>query len=181
MKFAITAGHSNSEPGNMGGGLREADLMDGLGHIVALKLRALGHEVLEDGPKGENWPLERAAQLVAQVDLAVELHTNAAASQFAKGVEVVARGKHKALAQSLAQALASTIGTTLRQDGGFYEAEKHRKDRGWRAQALFVRAGGLIVECFFQTNPTELAIFQTKTWLVAEAIAQALHSEANSG
>lgn len=178
MKFAICAGHSNSEPGNLGGGLREADLMDALGHIVAVKLRAMGYEVLEDGPKGENWPLERAAALVKQVDLAVELHTNASTSTAARGVEVVASAKHKALAQELAQAIAREIGTTLRQQGGFYEAEKHRTDRGWRYQALFVRAGGLIVETFFQTNPRELETFLAKTWLVAEAIAQALHKEA---
>lgn len=178
MRFAICAGHSNTEPGNMGGGLREADLMDGLGHIVALKLRALGHEVLEDGPKGENWPLERAAQLVKQVDLAIELHTNASASLSARGVEVVAATKHAQLARSLARAIAGVIGTVLRNDEGFYEAEKHRKDRGWNSQALFVRAGGLIVETFFQTNPSELAAFQAKTWLLAEAIAQVLHKEA---
>lgn len=178
MKFVIAAGHSDAEPGNMGGGMREADLMDGLGHIVALKLRALGHQVLEDGPKGENWPLAEAAKLIKQADLAVELHTNASFSKAAGGVEVVARPIHQALAQSLARAIADTLGLRLRQTAGFYDAEQHRKDRGWSSQALFVRAGGLIVETFFQTNPRELAAFQAKTWLVADSIAQVLHKEA---
>ena len=38
----------------------------------------------------------------------------------------------------------------------------------------FVRAGGLIVECFFQSNPDDLLKYRDRTDLVADAIANAV-------
>ena len=49
MKFLIAAGHGAGDPGNMAAGLSEAALMLELRDIVALKLRALGHDVITDG------------------------------------------------------------------------------------------------------------------------------------
>lgn len=178
MKFAVTAGHDDKEPGNTASGLREADLMLELRHLVALKLRALGHEVVEDGAHGINLPLSAAVRAANGVQIAVELHTNASTNATAQGVEVVARLQHRALAQKLAQAIGGVLQSPTRQQQGFYEAERHRLDRGWNAQAAFVRAGGLIVETFFQSNPRELAEYQAKKWLVASAIARVLDEEA---
>ncbi len=182
MKFAITAGHDDREPGNSGGGFREADLMLQLRHLVAVKLREFGHEVIEDGARGVNQPLSAAIRAATGVKLAVELHTNASVSHQAQGVEVVARLQHKALAQALAQAIGAVLQSPARsgkgKEAGWYDVEQHRIDRGWQQQAGFVRAGGLIVETFFQTNPRELAEYQAKHWLVASAIARVLHEEA---
>jgi len=177
MKFTVTAGHSSTEPGNTWNGQREADLMDDLGAIIAKKLREKGHEVSEDGPRGENWPLAQAVRLIAGSDLAIELHTNGSANPAAGGVEVVAPLRHRPMAQRIAKAIASTLDIPVRRDGGFYDPEVHRKDRQWNAQAAFVRGGGLIVEVFFQSNAAELAAYQAKKWLVAEAIARALTGE----
>lgn len=173
-KFTICAGHSNAEPGNMGGGMREADLMDDLGHIIASKLRESGHTVVEDGPRGENWPLSRSIALIVGSSLALELHTNGSTNPAAAGVEVVAPRLYRADAQRIAEGIASVLEIPLRRDRGYYDAETHRRDRGWNNQAAFVRSGGLIVEVFFQTNPTELAAYLAKKWLVASAICRAI-------
>lgn len=178
MKFAIMAGHDDREPGNTANGLREADLMLELRHIVALKLRQLGHEVVEDGQRGVNKPLSDALRVAAGVQLAIELHTNASDSPAAQGVEIVAPARHKVLAQTMAGRIAAIIGSPTRRTLGWYSPEQHRIDRRWNNQAAIVRAGGLIVETFFQSNARELAEYRAKYWLVADAIAQTLDEEA---
>ena len=174
MRFTVTAGHGGSDPGNTAGGYREAELMDELGHLVALQLRASGHEVLQDGERGENWPLERALRLIKGVDLAVELHTNAVNNHRATGVEVIAAAIRRREAQRLAGAISEVLGLPLRKQGGWYDADQHGRDRGWERPAAFVRYGGLIVETFFQSNPHELARYLVLREQVAAAIARAL-------
>ena len=174
--ITVCAGHSNIEPGNTWGHRREADLMRELRHIVALKLRQLGHEVREDGGRNENLPLPRAMELCKDAAVAVELHTNASGNPTAGGVEVIAAAHHAGLARSIAQGIADTLAIPVRRAGGWYDAEQHRKDRQWNAPAGFVRAGGLIVECFFQSNPTELAAYEARKWLVASSIADAINA-----
>lgn len=56
-----------------------------------------------------------------------------------------------------------------------------RGDAGWidqtataRGRLGFVRAGGMVVECFFISNPFDLAVYQERKWLVAGAIAAVL-------
>jgi N-acetylmuramoyl-L-alanine amidase len=97
--YTVTAGHSSTEPGNTWGGLREADLMLDLRHLVADKLRASGHLVREDGARGVNAALARAIALIPGAHLAIELHTNASANITATGVEVVALPAKRAAAQ----------------------------------------------------------------------------------
>ena len=180
MIFAITAGHDNRDPGNTANGLREADLMLELRHLVALKLRNLGHKVVEDGSRGVNQPLTDAVRTARGVDVAVELHTNAASNRAAQGVEIVAPLKHRELAQKLAQAIGGVLQSPTRKDAGFYDPEQHRVDRGWNSQAAIVRAGGLIIETFFQSNPEELRTYRERYWLVADAIARVLHQHAGA-
>lgn len=173
MRFTVCAGHSNADPGNTWGGLREADLMDELGHLVALKLRKAGHEVFEDGGRGENWPLNEAVKLIQRADLAIELHTNALTPSSA-GVEVVSLPARRDEAQALALAIGGVLQIPVRRDGGWYSAEQLLRDRGF--MPAFCRHGGLIVETFFQSNPRELAIYQERHWLVASAISRTLQA-----
>jgi len=172
MRFAITAGHSDAEPGNTWGGHREADLMLQLRDIVAGKLRALGHEVIEDGRDKQNLPLREAIALVSKVDIAIELHTNASAERSASGVEVVAAQQHKQLAQRLANNIANTLAIRTRRQAGWFPLDEHARERGFTAG--FCRAGGLIVEVFFQSNQQELEKYLSSYFLVASAIANTL-------
>lgn len=170
--ITVTAGHGGTDPGNTWGGEREADLMRELRGIVALKLRGLGHEVREDGGRDENRPLSEAARLVAGSDVAIELHTNASQNVRAEGVEVVADVRHGELAQRLAHAIGGVLQIPVRRRVGWFDADELRAERGFYPG--FVRAGGLIVETFFQSNPRELQAYRDRKWLVASAIARVL-------
>lgn len=171
MKFLIAAGHGAGDPGNMAAGLSEAALMLELRDIVALKLRALGHDVITDGAKGENWALARAIKLITG-RVAIELHTNASSSPTARGVEVISLPSDKALAKRIARNIARTLNTVTRREAGWLDPLEVKRDRGFYPG--FVRNGGLIVETFFQSNPNELANYHGSSWLVAQAIVAAL-------
>jgi N-acetylmuramoyl-L-alanine amidase len=170
--YTVSAGHSNTEPGNTWGGLREADLMLELRHMVASKLREGGHLVREDGARGVNAMLAHAIALIPGAHIAIELHTNASSNTSATGVEVVALARHKATSQRIAAAIAQVLAVPLRRDGGWYDHNQVIKDRGFTPG--FSRTGGLIVEVFFQSNPADLARYLDRKWLVASAIARAL-------
>ena len=174
MKITVTAGHGANDPGNTWGGTTESALMTNLRFIVAFKLKELGYEVVEDGGRGENLPLNTATGLIQGSAVSIELHTNASANASATGVEVVAAPKDKELAQSIALGIAGVLEIPLRRDGGWYPLDQIVRERGFTPG--FVRRGGLIVETFFQSNPTDLAKFQASKWLVADAIAKAIDS-----
>lgn len=169
MKITVTAGHGAGDPGAVYDGLREADLMAQLRDIVADKLRAAGHVVKTDGAKWQNLPLVHALTLVPGSDVAIELHTNAFTIPAARGVEVVALPKDKARAQRLAKAIADVLGTVVRGDGGWID-----QSASARGRLGFVRAGGMVVEVFFLSNPDERARYLASYWMVATAIAKAV-------
>ena len=173
-RFAICAGHDQRDPGNTAGGHREADLMLELRDLLSESLRARGCEVVNDGPTGANRPLIEAVTLVRNVDLAVELHTNAGANPQATGVEIISLFPMRAQAQALARAIANVLSIPLRRDAGWYDGTLHGMDRGWSRPAAFVRAGGLIVETFFQSNPQELARYLVRRDALIEALTNVL-------
>jgi N-acetylmuramoyl-L-alanine amidase len=172
-RFYVAAGHGGGKPGNTWGGYNEADLMTELRFIVAMKLRAAGHTVTEDGARGENMPLSQAVKLIGGHDLAIELHTNALNERSA-GVEVVASAQHAEAARRISHAIGGVLQIPTRRDGGWFSLESFRKDRGFTP--AFVAHGGLIVEVFFQSNPRELAVYLERQWLVASAIARAMQA-----
>lgn len=166
---AVTAGHGGSDPGAIANGAIERDLMTELRDLVALKLREVGVHVRTDGARWQNLPLVHALTLVPGTAWAVELHTNAATNPLATGVEVVAMPADKLRAQRLAAAIAEPLGLRLRGDGGWIDQTQTARGR-----LGFVRAGGMVVECFFISNRADLAVYQARKWLVASAIARVL-------
>lgn len=166
--YTVTAGHGAKDPGNTANGMKEAELMLQLRYLVAKKLRDMGHQVNEDGVRGENWPLIEAIKLIPRSQLAVELHTNASDNPTAQGVEVIGLPHLKNRAQLIARNISKALGIPLRRTGGFYDYASTGRNLG------FVKAGGLIVEVFFQSNAAELAAYQARSWLVASAIADGM-------
>lgn len=167
--FAITAGHSDADPGAVANGRKEAEIAREMRNMVAAKLRERGCKVMTDGKAHENMPLTVAITLAKQASVAVEFHCNAAASAQANGVETISLPKDKALSQRISQAIARVMGARLRGDAGWIDQSKSARGR-----LGFVNAGGLIVELFFISNPAELAAWDAKKWLVASAVADVL-------
>lgn len=174
MKFLISAGHGGGDQGNTASGRKEAEICRDLRNIVASKLRAKGHDVITDGGLNENLPLATAIRMIATNRVCIELHTNAGAAT-AKGVETISTAKHKGLAQAISQGIAKVLGTTTRRDGGWFDYAKLVQEQG--RTLGFIKYGGIIVETFFQSNAAELAAYDAKKWLVAQAIVDALEAK----
>lgn len=170
--IGVTAGHSNTDPGAVANGTKESVVVTELRDVVATKLRQRGYTVLTDGGKGDNKPLNDAIRIVSQVDLAVELHLNAAANPKATGVETIALSKRKQFSQRLSKSVAGVLGLKVRGDGGYID-----QSQSARGRLGFVSAGGVILEVGFISNPGDLRAIKEKLWLVATAIADTIVEE----
>ena len=170
MKITVTAGHGAGDPGAVAPtGETEAALMTELRDLVAMKLRDAGHTVKTDGARWQNLPLVHALTLVPGSDVAIELHTNAHSNPAATGVEVVSLPAQRELARTIARRIAHVLELPVRGAGGWID-----QGQTARGRLGFVRAGGLVVEVFFLSNPQDLAKYQARKWLVASAIVAAL-------
>ncbi|QXB84971.1 N-acetylmuramoyl-L-alanine amidase [Acinetobacter lwoffii] len=166
---AVTAGHSNTDPGAVNGKVKEADLVVNFRNAVTHYLREAGLQVKTDGTGTKNDPLSAAVKLIQGSSVAVEFHMNAAASKQANGIETIALPKDKKLAQDLSKAVADALGSRLRGDNGWIDQSKSARGR-----LAYVNAGGLIVELGFISNEDELARFNARYWLAAKAVAKVL-------
>jgi N-acetylmuramoyl-L-alanine amidase len=178
MKIALTAGHSDIDPGavNPRLKLREEDLATELRDMIAFQLRQAGHEVLEDGPDGKNQSLSDAVKLAAQSDIAVEIHFNASDNPKASGVETISNNhpKNKRLAIDMSCMIAGALKSKLRGTAGWIPQEKSQHKR-----LAFVQAGGLIVEVAFISNDADMMFFLGRKSTVADAIVDAILHEIN--
>ena len=170
-KFVITAGHSDSDPGAVANGVKEADIARDMRNMVTKKLRERGHEVTTDGGNGVNLPLAVAVRLVKDGIPAIEFHCNAASSSQATGVETISRMKDRGKAQKISKAIGDALGLRLRGDAGWID-----QSQSARGRLGFVQAGGMIAELFFLTNPEDLAKWNEKKWLAATAVCDALEA-----
>lgn len=172
--FLITAGHSNSDPGAVANGKTEAELVTELRNLVITKLVELGHYVTSDGVGSINNPLSTAVSRISSSNVAnVEFHLNAFTNLESGGVEVISLPKDRVLSMKLAKSISTVLGLKLRGDRGWIDQAKSARGR-----LAFVSAGGIIVETFFLSNPTELDKYLKTKYLVAGAIANCLHSHA---
>lgn len=167
----LSAGHSNTDPGAVNkDGRREADIAVDMRNMVAHYLtRDSKHKIATDGVGKANLPLANAVKLIGKGkgDLSIEFHTNAFSSASAKGVEALAQAKDKAISKAMCKVIADRLGTVVRGNDGGWKAE----NSGQHSRLAFVRHGGIIVELFFITNPTELKAWDERKWLVARDVA----------
>lgn len=172
----ISAGHSGSDPGAISrdGRHKEADLAQRLRNRIATLLRADGVNVLTDGSEDENRPLRDAIALLNRNPsaIAIEIHFNAAVPSV-RGVEVLAKDRHKQLARELAAAIGDVTGSPLRGQGGWKSDSS-----GQHHRLAFCEAGGLIVEVEFISNEAALADYLKLETEVATSLANALRDAA---
>lgn len=171
--IVLTAGHSNTDPGAVNGSDREADIAQDIRNIVASILRDdYGLTVRTDGEGKGNLPLREAVKLIRGSDVAIEFHTNAAASKAATGVEALSTPKNKRWCQVLSRAVADATGWKLRGDGGF-----KLDNAGQHSRLAYAQAGGIVFEPFFISNDADLKLFKERKWAICRAIATAIAME----
>ena len=166
---AVTAGHSNTDPGAVRGKDKEADFVVKVRNAVELYLLRAGLIVKTDGQGSINLPLTNAIQIIRGSSTAIEFHLNVSDNPKANGIETIALPEDKKLAQAISQAIAGVTGGVLRGDKGWIDQSKSA-----RGKLGFVSNGGLVVELGFLSNPQEFAVLQAKYWLVAKAIADVI-------
>jgi N-acetylmuramoyl-L-alanine amidase len=171
----ISAGHTNnprSDRGAVGNGFIEGDLAVELRDAVARRLRDRGLSVLEDGADGINDPLTKAIALARKVEIAIEFHWNAGPAT-ATGIEVLAKPRHKKLAQEIAVSLCLTTGIKLRGDKGY-----KLDSSGQHHRLAFCEAGGLIVEVCFISNAADMRAYRENFSDVVEDLASEIATAA---
>lgn len=162
----ISAGHSMNDPGAVGvNGFAESDIVlefrDRLYEYLADKI-----VLARDGMPGVNLPLQQACQMARLHDISVEFHCNAAASPRATGTETLSAPKDDELGEQLCTAITETLGISNRGDKG--------EGDGQHSRLAFVRAGGVIVELFFLTNPDDLNAYHAHFDDVVKAVGLVL-------
>ena len=171
--IVLTAGHSNTDPGAVNGSDREADIAQDMRNITASILRNdYGLTVKTDGEGKGNLPLREAVKLIRGSDVAIEFHTNAAASKAATGIEALSTVKNKRWCQVLSKAVADATGWKLRGDGGFKP-----DNAGQHSRLAYAQNGGIVFEPFFISNDADLKLFKERKWAICRAIATAIAME----
>lgn len=166
----ISAGHSNTDPGAVNGKYTEADIVTDMRNMVGVYLKEANIAYIQDGTGSTNLPLNTAGKLASTADIAVEFHCNAFSSPSAQGVEALAGTKNKVIARKLCSAVSKHMNNTIRgNDGGWKD-----QGSGQHSRLFFVQKGGIILELFFLSNPTELARWEKVKWLVAREVAGVL-------
>lgn len=168
----LSAGHSSTDPGATAGVRTEAQIVAEFRNLVSFYLARsdIAHELDSDDVDG-NWPLRKAARAAANFDLAIEFHTNAFHLPSATGVETLSQTKDYAFGAKLCAVISDILGIN---DRG-----AKSEDSGQHSRLAFVQSGGIIVELFFISNPSDLAAYDAKKWLVARAVAQVIADEAS--
>lgn len=166
----ISAGHSNTDPGAVGNGYTEADIVLEFRDMLASELSALGVGYGRDGEQGTNLPLGEAIEQAKHFDLALEFHCNAFHLPSATGVETLSDGKYKEFTDKLNTLMSSTLGIPNRGSKG--------ESSGQHSRLGFIsKADGIIVELFFISNPNDVSKYQIKKQELAKKMAQMLRDE----
>ena len=163
----VSAGHSDSDPGALGNGHSEADIVTRFRDMVCDELE--GRVKFErDGMRGQNLPLKKAIEMASHHDVALELHLNAFSDPRATGVETL--GGDRELGEALCEAVSDTLGIANRGAKG--EASGQHSRLGFVS-----RGGGIILELFFITNKDDMAAYYRHKQALAQAIARVLIDE----
>lgn len=173
MAIFNSAGHSNSDPGAIGNGHKEADLTKEFRDMVNNHLKQMGANVISDIDS------ESLAQYLNRIkpgtsSVVHETHFNAATPQ-ATGVEVIIPNRYTQqefdCAREIAAAISTTTGLVLRGNKGVKtESETHRG-----SLALMRKEGlNVLTEICFISNATDLHKYFAVKNQVAKQVATIL-------
>lgn len=167
----LSAGHSNSDPGAVANGYKEADIAVELRNLISEELKKLHVDHVCDSNLANNLDLKSTINKINLIKpkLAIELHCNASTNPSATGVECLSLTNNKKASQLISATIAKVLGLKLRGDSG------------WQDQSVsphgtlgFCRVGGIIIELFFISNPKDLQSYQKNKNILAKEIALCL-------
>ena len=160
----ISAGHSDTDPGAMGNGYSEAQIVTEFRDLVAAELDVMGVKYSKDGVTGQNLPLRKAAQMASSHDIAIEWHCNAFSNPQATGTETLCADPTNQLSIDLCAVTSEVL--AIRDRGAKAE------NSGQHSRLAFVSTGkGIIHELFFITNSNDLYSYQNNKHELAKRIA----------
>lgn len=172
-RYFITAGHGGGDPGAVGNGFKEADLVRELRDLIADLLRLAGHTVFTDDDT------LRLPQVVAWLhanvkpdDVLLDLHFNAAASSSATGTETLVPAAPSTVELKLAAAVqAATVRVLKLRDRNIKtEAQSHHG----KLAVMRPNCHNLLLEVAFISSPKDVQVYQANKGALANAISQAL-------
>lgn len=163
----LSAGHSQTDPGAVGNGNTEADIVLAFRDLVCDELDAKVVAYDRDGQRGQNLPLRQAIGGARRHDVAVEFHCNAFSDRSATGVETLSQPDDMHLGAALCEAISDTLGIANR--GAKAEGSGQHSRLGFVSDG-----GGIIVELFFLTNVSDLSAYYRHKTALAQAVAGAL-------
>lgn len=166
----ISAGHSHSDPGAVGNGHTEADIVLAFRDAVADELEAKEIVFDRDGHKGQNLPLRKAIQQASSHDVAIEFHANSFSSPSATGVETLSDPEDYPLGEALCEAISDTLGIANRGAKSGTSGQHSRL-------GFVATGGGIIVELFFISNPSDIAAYYRHKPALAQAVSRVLIDE----
>ncbi|WKD26603.1 N-acetylmuramoyl-L-alanine amidase [Halomonas sp. KG2] len=159
----LSAGHSDTVPGIVANGYKEADIVQLFRDDVSVRLASLGIRHVLDGEPGENLPLRQAVRIAQGCDISIEFHTNGG-GPGATGVETLSRAHNKPLGAQLCRVTADLLGIANRG--------AKPEDAGYHERLAFVSGGGgLIFELFFLSNANDLYQFKQHYDEFVDAVA----------
>lgn len=167
MSIFLSAGHSDTDPGAVAFGRKEADIAVEFRNMVSFYLTRAGIKHDLDATGTANLPLAATvAKTRRRQGVEVEFHCNAAANPKAGGVETLSGPLDMPLGGRICAAIARALG--IRNRGAKPE------NAGHHSRLAFVQAGGIIVELFFITSPADLEAYEARRWVAAKAVAEVL-------
>ncbi|WP_278369526.1 N-acetylmuramoyl-L-alanine amidase [Vreelandella titanicae] len=168
----LSAGHSDTVPGIVANGYKEADIVQLFRDDVSDRLKHLGIQHALDGEPGENLPLREAVQIAKGFEIAIEFHTNGG-GPGATGVETLSRAHNKPLGAELCRVTADLLGIANRG--------AKPENAGYHERLAFVSGGGgLIFELFFLSNADDLRRFKDNYQALVDAVADVIADAARA-
>lgn len=168
----LSAGHSDTVPGIVANGYKEADIVQLFRDDVSDRLKHLGIQHALDGEPGENLPLREAVQIAKGFEIAIEFHTNGG-GPGATGVETLSRAHNKTLGAELCRVTAGLLGIANRG--------AKPENAGYHERLAFVSGGGgIIFELFFLSNPDDLRRFKGNYQALVDAVADVIADAARA-
>jgi len=165
----ISAGHSNKDPGAVGNGYTEADIVLEFRNLLGDELKKLDICFTMDGEKNVNLPLSDAINLAKISDIAIEFHCNSFHKPSATGCETLS-DDHFDLCDKINQTISDTLNINNRGSKG--------QSSGQHSRLGFISKGkGIIVELFFISNPDDVTKYQSNKQELARRMAIILKDE----